>query len=159
MPHRLIDSDEVDGEVEHLREVFEWAKIRLLAIEDSTEERLGAVEARIFEPQLLMLEDPELIDGAELVGGFPLDQVTVGHTSTVGVAPTVGNLRVCQYPLAMEVTSPDGGVCAVTGSGTGPNAWLSVSVEGLSPGSCSFTVSFPPGGEDATGTFSVDVAE
>ena len=57
VPHRLIDSDEVDGEVEHLREVFEWAKIRLLAIEDSTEERLGAVEARIFEPQLLMLED------------------------------------------------------------------------------------------------------
>ena len=64
VPHRSIDSDEVEGEVEHLREVFEWAKKRLLDIEDSTEERLGAVEARIFEPQLLMLEDPELIDGA-----------------------------------------------------------------------------------------------
>ena len=66
VPHRSIDSDEVEGEVEHLREVFEWAKKRLLDIEDSTEERLGAVEARIFEPQLLMLEDPELIEGATL---------------------------------------------------------------------------------------------
>ena len=66
VPHRSIDSDEVEGEVGHLREVFEWAKKRLLDIEDSTEERLGAIEARIFEPQLLMLEDPELIEGAAL---------------------------------------------------------------------------------------------
>ena len=66
VPHRSIDSDEVQAEVEHLQEVFEWAKKRLLDIEDSTEERLGAIEARIFEPQLLMLEDPELIEGAAL---------------------------------------------------------------------------------------------
>ena len=64
VPRRAIDADEVEGEVEHLLEVFEWAKARLLAIEYSTEERLGAVEARIFEPQLLMLEDPELMEGA-----------------------------------------------------------------------------------------------
>ncbi|MEE3184581.1 MAG: phosphoenolpyruvate-utilizing N-terminal domain-containing protein, partial [Gemmatimonadota bacterium] len=64
VPRRSIDADEVEGEVEHLLEVFEWAKTRILVIEDSTEERLGAVEARIFEPQLLMLEDPELIEGA-----------------------------------------------------------------------------------------------
>jgi len=64
VPHRLIDPDEVEGEEAHLREVFEWAKRKLLDLEDSTEERLGVVEARIFEPQLLMLEDDELIEGA-----------------------------------------------------------------------------------------------
>ncbi len=64
VPHRSIDPEEVAGEEEHLREVFEWAKKRLLDLEDTTEERLGAVEARIFEPQLLMLEDEELIEGA-----------------------------------------------------------------------------------------------
>ena len=64
VPHRSIDPDEVEGEEEHLREVFEWAKKKLLDLEDSTEERLGVVEARIFEPQLLMLEDEELIEGA-----------------------------------------------------------------------------------------------
>ena len=64
VPHRSIDPEEVVGEEEHLREVFEWAKKRLLDLEDTTEERLGGVEARIFEPQLLMLEDEELIEGA-----------------------------------------------------------------------------------------------
>ena len=64
VPHRSIDPDEVEGEEAHLREVFEWAKGKLLDLEDSTEERLGVVEARIFEPQLLMLEDEELIEGA-----------------------------------------------------------------------------------------------
>jgi len=64
VPHRSIDPEEVVGEEEHLREVFEWAKKRLLDLEDTTEERLGVVEARIFEPQLLMLEDEELIEGA-----------------------------------------------------------------------------------------------
>ncbi len=64
VPRRSIDADEVEGEVEHLLEVFEWAKTRILVIEDSTEERLGAVEARIFEPQLLMLEDPGLTEAA-----------------------------------------------------------------------------------------------
>ena len=43
VPRRSIDADEVEGEVEHLLEVFEWAKTRILVIEDSTEERLGAV--------------------------------------------------------------------------------------------------------------------
>ena len=63
VPHRLIEPDEVEHEVEHLLEVFDWAKKRLLELEDSTEERLGAVEARIFEPQLLMLEDAALVEG------------------------------------------------------------------------------------------------
>jgi hypothetical protein len=111
------------------------------------------------EELFIHLIEAETIDGSELVGGFPSDLVPVGHTRTIGVAPTVGNLRVCQYPLDMEVTSSDGGICTVTGSATGSNAWLSVSVHGLSPGTCSFTVSFPSGGEDATGTFSVEVAE
>ena len=64
VPHRSIDPDEVEKEEAHLREVFEWAKTRIIELEDSTEERLGSVEARIFEPQLLMLEDEELVEGA-----------------------------------------------------------------------------------------------
>ena len=66
VPHRLIEPEEVEKEEAHLREVFAWAKTRLLELEDSTEERLGTVEARIFEPQVLMLEDETLIEGATL---------------------------------------------------------------------------------------------
>ena len=66
VPHQSVEPDAVDAEVEHLLEVVEWAKGRLLELEDATETRLGAVEARIFEPQLLMLEDDALIEGATL---------------------------------------------------------------------------------------------
>lgn len=64
VPHQSIEPDAVDGEVERLREVVQWAKMKLLDLEDSTERRLGAVEARIFEPQLLMLEDHTLVESA-----------------------------------------------------------------------------------------------
>ena len=64
VPHESIEPDVVADEVERLREVVQWAKTKLLDLEYSTEKRLGAVEARIFEPQLLMLEDHTLVESA-----------------------------------------------------------------------------------------------
>ncbi|MEE2668808.1 MAG: phosphoenolpyruvate--protein phosphotransferase [Gemmatimonadota bacterium] len=64
VPHESIDPDVVADEVKRLREVVQWAKTKLLDLEHSTEKRLGAVEARIFEPQLLMLEDHTLVESA-----------------------------------------------------------------------------------------------
>ena len=64
VPHESIEPDVVADEVERLREVVQWAKTKLLDLEYSTEKRLGAIEARIFEPQLLMLEDHTLVESA-----------------------------------------------------------------------------------------------
>ena len=64
VPHQSVEPEDVESEVDHLREVVEWARVRLVDLEDSTEDRLGTVEARIFEPQLLMLDDHTLIEGA-----------------------------------------------------------------------------------------------
>ena len=64
VPHQSVEPEDVEVEVDHLREVVEWARVRLVDLEDSTEDRLGTVEARIFEPQLLMLEDDTLIEEA-----------------------------------------------------------------------------------------------
>lgn len=66
VPHESVAPEQVQPEVERLLEAVEWAKRRLQDLEDSTEERLGAMEARIFEPQMLMLEDPALVEGATL---------------------------------------------------------------------------------------------
>ena len=63
VPHRMVSERGVEAEVERFREALVWADIRLHEVRDSTEERLGHMEARIFEPQLLMLEDGDLIDG------------------------------------------------------------------------------------------------
>ncbi len=63
VPHRMLSERGAEAEVERFREALVWADSRLHEVRDSTEGRLGHMEARIFEPQLLMLEDGDLIDG------------------------------------------------------------------------------------------------
>jgi len=63
VPHRTVDADAVEAEVERFHEARVWAKDRLVELQGTAKDRLGAVEARIFDPQLLMLDDAELVDG------------------------------------------------------------------------------------------------
>ncbi len=63
VPHRTVDESEVEGEIVRFAEARERTRSRLLDIQAGTEEILGSLEARIFEPQLLMLQDPEVVDG------------------------------------------------------------------------------------------------
>ena len=63
VPHVTIPAERIDAEVERFHAARAWAKERLAALQASTEERLGPVEARIFEPQILMLDDSEVVDG------------------------------------------------------------------------------------------------
>lgn len=62
-PHEVVGPAGRDREMERFREALEWAKRRLLETKADTEARLGAVEARIFDPQILMLDDPQVVDG------------------------------------------------------------------------------------------------
>jgi phosphotransferase system enzyme I (PtsI) len=63
VPHVTIPDDQAAEEIERFHAAREWAKERLRALKATTEERLGPVEARIFEPQILMLDDSEVVDG------------------------------------------------------------------------------------------------
>ena len=63
VPHENITEKEVEKEVHRFHEAREWARARLLEIKASAEERLGSVEARIFDPQIVMLDDVEIADG------------------------------------------------------------------------------------------------
>lgn len=63
VPYVMVAPEEVDREIERFHEAREWAKARIREVRDNTEARLGEVEAHIFDPQLLMLDDAELIDG------------------------------------------------------------------------------------------------
>lgn len=64
VPHETVAPEEVEHEVERFHEACTWAKARIARLQESTKERLGPMEARIFEPQMLMLDDPVLVDGA-----------------------------------------------------------------------------------------------
>ncbi|HEX7049562.1 MAG TPA: phosphoenolpyruvate--protein phosphotransferase [Longimicrobiales bacterium] len=63
IPHTTVPEGEIEAEVERFRTACERARARIREIQQRTTERLGAVEANIFDPQLLMLEDADLIDG------------------------------------------------------------------------------------------------
>jgi phosphotransferase system enzyme I (PtsI) len=58
-----IAVEQVDAETERFREACEAVKAQIRRLQERTREQLGTVEAQIFEPQLLMLEDADLIGG------------------------------------------------------------------------------------------------
>ena len=62
-PHITVAPEDIEAEVERFAEAREFAKDRIRAIQKETGERLGRVEAQIFEPQILMLDDVDLVSG------------------------------------------------------------------------------------------------
>ena len=74
VPHVTVSPEQVESEVARFDEARAWARDRIREIQRNAAERLGDVEAQIFEPQILMLDDPELVDG------------TVAFTGGAGVA-------------------------------------------------------------------------
>ncbi|NJD20312.1 MAG: phosphoenolpyruvate--protein phosphotransferase, partial [Gemmatimonadetes bacterium] len=63
VPHESVPAEAVAGEVARFHEAREWSKQRISDLKAATEARLGPTEARIFDPQLLMLDDPEVVAG------------------------------------------------------------------------------------------------
>jgi len=59
----MVPESDIALESDRFREALEWATGRLEELRDSTGTRLGTMEARIFDPQMLMLEDQDLISG------------------------------------------------------------------------------------------------
>ncbi len=64
-PHRTIERSDTEREIARFNEARIWARERIRETREQTASTLGEVEANIFDPQILMLEDPELIQGTE----------------------------------------------------------------------------------------------
>lgn len=63
VPHVTIPEERAGAEIERFHAARSWAQKRLAELQVATEARLGPIEARIFEPQILMLDDSEVVDG------------------------------------------------------------------------------------------------
>lgn len=63
--HRIIADDEVEGEIARFHAAREVARQRLLRVRERAERRAGPEEAAIFDVQLSMLDDMELVQGTE----------------------------------------------------------------------------------------------
>ena len=61
--HRTISTHEVEQEIERFNEARAWARKRIEKVRAETATELGDIEAMIFDPQILMLDDPDLVNG------------------------------------------------------------------------------------------------
>jgi len=62
---REISPDEVDGELERLREGLEKAVEELKELQEETEKKLGKEEAEIFGAHQMLVQDPEMVKTIE----------------------------------------------------------------------------------------------
>ena len=68
VPHRVVPRSQVEKEVRRLRAAVKDVKRYLQALKEKAEDRAGVDEARIFDAQILMLEDKEFLSGvADLI--------------------------------------------------------------------------------------------
>ena len=63
VPHATVPPEQVEVEVVRFHKAREGAIEHTSELRTRVSGRLGAVQAKIFDPQLLMLEDPDLIEG------------------------------------------------------------------------------------------------
>ena len=63
--HRIVDDDHIDAELQRLHRALEGAKDRLHQVRDRAERHAGPEEAAIFDVQLSILADPDLVRSVE----------------------------------------------------------------------------------------------
>lgn len=64
VPHGgVVAPEQVEVEVERFRDACRWVQEQIRALQERTRSAVGSVEAQIFEPQILMLDDSDLIEG------------------------------------------------------------------------------------------------
>ncbi len=60
--HRRVEADQVEEEVQTFQSAREDIRKHLLNLKETTASRVGDMEARIFDTQILMLDDAEVVD-------------------------------------------------------------------------------------------------
>lgn len=65
VPDRVIPPDQIDAEVERLRDAIDSVRRSLEQLRERARDRVGPEEAKIFDAQILMLEDEDFMRSAE----------------------------------------------------------------------------------------------
>jgi phosphotransferase system enzyme I (PtsI) len=67
VPQRVVPPRRVEGEIERLRIAVARVRAHLVELAQRTKERAGPEEAKIFDAQILMLQDTDFLAGVELL--------------------------------------------------------------------------------------------
>ncbi len=100
VPHQAITDDQVEAEVARFREAREATRLRIQEIQAETSERLGSIEAQIFEPQLMMLEDSDLIRDVEAYIGE--NHISAARALEIRMLEFQSEWRQTGHPMVMD---------------------------------------------------------
>ena len=101
VPHNaVIASDKVEAEVARFLDACGWARERIRDLQRRTVETMGEVEAQIFEPQVLMLEDADLIQGT--IGYIRENHLTAERAFEWRVLEWESALSHTSHPMVLD---------------------------------------------------------
>ncbi|HEX5726357.1 MAG TPA: phosphoenolpyruvate--protein phosphotransferase [Longimicrobiaceae bacterium] len=101
VPHgATVGADDVEAEVARFLDACEWARGRIRELQARTAERLGEVEAQIFEPQVLMLEDADLVQGT--IGYIRENHLTAERAFEWRVLEWESQLSHTSHPMVLD---------------------------------------------------------
>ena len=100
VPHQTIEDDRIDEEIQRFREAREATRTRIREIQRQTAERLGEVEAQIFEPQLMMLDDGDLVDDVEAYIGE--NRISAARALELRMLEFQSEWRSTGHPMVMD---------------------------------------------------------
>jgi phosphotransferase system enzyme I (PtsI) len=99
-PHITVSADQIESEVERFAEARCFAQDRIRSIQRDTAERLGRVEAQIFEPQILMLDDVDLVAGT--VAYIRENHLSAGRAFELRMLELQSEFSRSGHPMVMD---------------------------------------------------------
>ncbi len=100
VPHETIARDQVEAEIERFRTARAATRRRIEELKAETAERLGSVEAQIFDPQLMMVDDTELIDDVEAYIGE--NRISAARALELRMLEFQAAWRETGHPMVMD---------------------------------------------------------
>jgi phosphotransferase system enzyme I (PtsI) len=101
VPHgATVPPSRVEAEVERFLEACQWAKGRIRELQARTVQKMGEVEAQIFEPQVLMLEDADLLQGT--IGYIRENHLTAERAFEWRVLEWESALSHTSHPMVLD---------------------------------------------------------
>jgi len=101
VPHgATIGAGQVEHEVQRFLDACEWAKERIRVLQKRTVATMGEVEAQIFEPQILMLEDADLVQAT--IGTIRENHLTAERAFEWRVLEWESALSHSSHPMVLD---------------------------------------------------------
>ncbi len=98
--HQTISADEIEEEIQRFRDARAATREQLLHIQDEAATRLGPVEAQIFEPQLMMLQDADLVEGVKAYIGE--NRLSAARAVELRMLEFQSEWRQTGHPMVMD---------------------------------------------------------